>query len=327
MYNILVLGATGFIGGHIAKKAQAIGWRVHGFRRDPDSVGHLQDQEVKWFEGRLEDYPSLLEAMTGMDYVFHAAASYPGVCDPTLIQERVQTATGQMKNVIRATREAQVKRLIYTSSLTTIGSPPENEDRLADERDFYEAGTLPDNAYHEMKSAMENLALEASGVGYDIVILNPTLVLGPGDVHLSTGEILLMFARGKAKAIPPGVLNVIDVRDAAEAHINAARIGKRGQRYILGGSNYSIEEASAIFAHIAGVKAPLLTLPTWLIDVYINAGDKVPFIPFVHDHIKAYKHWQGYNCQKARKELNLKSRFLEETVRDSLKWFRNHGIS
>lgn len=326
MYDILVLGATGFIGGHIAKKAQAVGWRVHGFRRNPDSVGHLQGQKIKWFEGSLEDYPSLLQAMTGMDYVFHAAASYPGVCDPALVQQRVASATEQMKNVIRATREAKVKRLIYTSSLTTIGAPPANENRLADERDFYIPGSLPDNAYHEMKSAMENLALEASGVGYDIVILNPTLVLGPGDVHLSTGEILLMFSRGKAKAIPPGVLNVIDVRDAAEAHINAARIGKRGQRYILGGSNYSIKEAAAIIADIADVKAPVLTLPAWIMDAYINAGDKLSFIPFVHDHIKAYKHWQGYNCEKAQRELNLKSRFLEETVRDSLKWFRNHAI-
>ena len=143
MYDILVLGATGFIGGHIAKKAQSVGWRVHGFRRNPDSVGHLQGQKIKWFEGSLEDYPSLLQAMTGMDYVFHAAASYPGVCNPALVQERVASATEQMKNVIRATREAKVKRLIYTSSLTTIGAPPADENRLADERDFYQTGTYP----------------------------------------------------------------------------------------------------------------------------------------------------------------------------------------
>lgn len=327
MFDVLVLGATGFIGGHIAKKAQAVGWRVHGFRRNPDSIGHLQNQEIKWFDGSLEDYPSLLKAMIGMDYVFHAAASYPGISKPDRVEELVKISTAQMKNVIRAIREARVKRLIYTSSLTTIGSPPENETRLADERDFYVRGTLSDNGYHEMKAAMENLALEASGVGYDIVILNPTLVLGPGDVHLSTGEILLMFARGKAKFVPPGVLNVVDARDAAEAHINAARIGKRGQRYILGGSNYTIQEAAAIFADIADVKPPLMTLPTWLVDAYIKTGDTLPFIPPAHDHVRAYKHWQGYNIEKAQKELNLKSRFLEETVRDSLKWFRNQGIS
>ncbi len=326
MYDILVLGAAGFIGGHIAKKAQAVGWRVHGFRRNPESRGHLQDLDIKWFNGSLEDYPSLLQAMSGMDYVFHAAASYPEDGNPALVNTRVETAAAQMKNVIRATREAHVKRLIYTSSLTTIGLPPENENRLADERDFYIQGTMPDNSYHEMKTAMENLALEASGVGYDIVILNPTLVLGPGDVHLSTGQILVMIAQGKGKFIPPGMLNVVDVRDAAEAHINAARIGKRGHRYILGGSNYTVAEAAAIFAEIANVKPPLFTLPTWLMDAYIKAGDKLPFVPFASDHVRAYKHWQGYNIEKAEKELGLKSRFLEETVRDSLSWFKNHGI-
>ncbi len=326
MFDILVLGATGFIGGHIAKQAQAVGWRVHGFRRTPGSVGHLQNQSIKWFDGSLEDYPSLLQAMTGMDYVFHAAASYPADGNPANVEKHVKTATDQMKNVIRATREARIKRLIYTSSLTTIGSPPQNENRLADERDFYIQGSLPDNAYHETKIAMEKLALEAAGVGYDIVVLNPTLVLGPGDVHISTGEVLLMFAKGKAKVLPPGTVNIVDVRDAAEAHINAARIGKRGQRYILGGSNYPIPEAAGIIAGITDVNPPLMTLPTWLIDFYIKVGDKLPFVPFVPDHLRAYKHWQGFNLDKAQKELSLKSRFLEETVRDSIKWFINQGV-
>lgn len=326
MFDILVLGATGFIGGHIAKKAHEVGWRVHGYRRTPGSEGHLGNTPIKWFEGSLEDYPSLLEAMKGMDYVFHAAASYPSDGNPNHIEKHIQSSVNQINNVIRATREARVKRLIYTSSLTTIGNPPGNEDRLADERDFYVPGSLVNNTYHETKFAMEKIALEASEVGYDIVILNPTLVLDPGDVHLSTGEILLMFAQGKAKFSVPGVVNIIDVRDAAEAHINAARIGKRGHRYILGGSNYPIPDAAAIFADLADVKPPLFMLPTWLIDTYISVSDRIPFIPFAHDHLRAYKHWQGYDSSKAQKELKLKSRFLEETVRDSLKWFKNQGF-
>ena len=326
MVNILVLGATGFIGGHIAKKALEVGWQVHGLRRNPESTGHLKDQKINWIEGNLEDYPTLLAAMSGMNYVFHAAAIYPDDGNPANVKAHVQAASAQMKNVIRAIREAGVKRLIYTSSLTTIGLPPENENRLADERDFYQQGTLPDNGYHEMKSTMENMALEAAGVGYDIVILNPTLVLGPGDVHISTGEVLLMIARGQAKAIPSGEINIIDVRDAAEAHINAARIGKRGQRYILGGSNYTLMDAAAILADIADVKAPAITLPTKIIDLYIKAGDTFPFIPFVSDHLRSYKHWQGFNTDKAQRELSLKSRFLEETARDSLSWFRNQGV-
>jgi dihydroflavonol-4-reductase len=326
MYDVLVLGATGFIGGQIAKQALEVGWQVHGFRRDPSLVGQLDGLNINWIDGDLDDYPSLVHAMQGKEYVFHAAASYPGNGDPDQVSEIVDYSSDQMRKILRAMRETRIKRLIYTSSLTTIGLPAPGEDRLADESDHYQLGTLPDNSYYESKAAMEKIALEASGVGYDIVILNPTLVFGPGDIHLSTGEILLLIAGGKAFAVPPGEINIIDVRDAAEAHINAARIGKTGERYILGGSNYSITEAAKIITGIAGVNPPRMELPTWLIDLYIQLGDTLPFIPHPHAHVRAYHHWQGYNTSKARKELELKSRFLEETVRDSLSWYSARGV-
>ena len=326
MYNVLVLGATGFIGGHIAQKALEVGWKVSGLRRDPAATGQLKNHPINWIDGNLNDYSSLVKAMSGMDFVFHAGASYPADGKPGKIGEYVEFASQQMKNVIKATREAKIRRLVYTSSLTTIGKPGPGENRLADERDFYQFGTLPDNAYYEVKSAMENLALEAAGVGYDIVILNPTLVLGPGDIRLSSSEILLMIARGQARAIPPGVVNIIDVRDAAAAHVIAARIGKTGQRYILGGDNYSIKQAVEIIGSIADVKPPLFTIPPSLVDFYIKAADWIPFIPPAHDQIRAYSHWQGYNTNKAKKEFKFIVRFLEETARDSIKWFINEGI-
>jgi dihydroflavonol-4-reductase len=325
MTKILVLGATGFIGGHIAKKAHDEGWEVYGFRRDPQSTGHISDIQINWREGNLNDYPSLLRAMSGMDMVFHAAASYAPDGNPSNIKKLVADASLQMKNVIRAVREAEVKRLIYTSSQSTIGSPPPEEDRLADERDFYTPGSMPKNSYYEVKAAMEGLALEAARVGYNIVILNPTLVLGPGDVHLATGEIVLAIARGWGRFLPPGIINIIDVRDNAAGHINAARVGQAGQRYILGGSNYSIKEAAASIALIAGAKPPLLTIPSGLIDLYINTADKLPFIPHPPDHLRAYHTWNGYNTEKAQRDLQLPSRFLEETARDSIKWFSDHG--
>jgi len=325
MYQVLVLGATGFIGGHIAKKAQDVGWQVHGLRRDSTSIGNLQGLDITWVEGNLDDYSSLVNSMTGMDFVFHAAGFYPTDYDPKNIPQQIAYASNQMKAVVKATREAGVKRLIYTSSLTTIGLPPEIENRLADERDFYLAGSLPDNGYYEIKSAMENIALESAKVGYDIVILNPTTVFGPGDVHISTGEILLMIARGKAKAVPPGMINIIDVRDVAAAHVNAARIGKTGQRYILGGTNYSILEAATIIADIAETKSPGFILPTWILDLYIKLAAILPFIPHAPDHLTSYQSWQGYNTDKAKRELNLQSRLLEETARDSLRWFNQHG--
>ena len=325
MFKVLVLGATGFIGGHIAIKAQDVGWQVYGLRRDNTSVGHLQDRDINWIEGDLDDYQSLVTAMTGMDYVFHAAGYYPKDQDPTHTNQHIEIAGNQIKDLIRASRKARIKRMIYTSSLTTIGLPPKGENRLADETDFYTTGSLPDNGYYETKSVMEGYALEAASVGYDIVILNPTTVFGPGDVHVSTGQVLILIAQGKAKLIPPGTINIVDVRDVAEAHINAARIGKTGQRYILGGTNFTIAAAVKIIADIADTKPPGFTLSPWMIDLYIKTGDLLPFVPHAPFHLRAYQHWQGYNITKAQKELGLKSRFLEEIVRDSLSWFSKQG--
>ncbi len=325
MNKILVLGATGFIGGHIALKAEEMGYEVHGFRRNPQSQGLLEDHPIHWHNGNLEDYPSLLDAMAGMDTVFHAAASYPLDGNPDRVKDHVQAGINQMKNVIRGICEAQVNRLVYTSSLTTIGLPPQGEQRLADERDFYQQGSLPKNGYYETKIAMEKLALEAAGADCDIVILNPALVLGPGDVHLSTGEIVVAIAKGFGVAVPAGIINIVDVRDAAEGFLNAARMGRTGERYILGGNNYPVREAAAIIARTAGVSPPRVTLPNWIIDLYINLADALPFIPYPPDHLRAYKTWQGYNTEKARQELALHSRPLEETARDSIQWFKEQG--
>jgi len=325
MAKILVLGATGFIGGHIAKKALEAGWEVHGFRRRPQSQGQLAGHPIHWHHGTLENYNSLSQAMAGMDAVFHAAASYPSDGNPDHVEDHVRGGVTQMSNVIRGVQEAGVNRLVYTSSLTTIGTPPTGEDRLADEGDFYQQGSLPDNGYHEVKSAMENMALEAAGKGTRIIILNPSLVLGPGDIHLSTGEIVVAIAKGFAFAVPEGIINIIDVRDTAAAHIKAAELGRSGERYILGGKNYPVREAAETIAATAGARPPRFTLPNWVIDLYIKIADSLPFIPFPPDHLRAYQTWQGYNTEKARQELGLDPRPLEETARDSIKWFKEQG--
>ena len=326
MKNILVLGATGFIGGHIAKKALENDWHVNGFRRNPNSTGNIAENSINWISGDLDDYASLVEAMTGMDYVFHAGAWYPTDQNPKRAEGSLRQAAEQMNKVIKAAAQARIKRLIYTSSLTTIALPPAGEDRYANENDIYQLGTMPGNAYYEGKSIMEGQALEAAGAGQNIVILNPTLVLGPGDTKLSSSEILVMIAKGQAKAVPAGMINIIDVRDVAEAHINAARTGRSGQRYILGGENYQIMEAVKIITDMANVKPPLFKLSNRWIDLYIKMGDLIPFIPNAPYHLKAYQHWQGFQIEKAENELKLGRIMLEETARDSIKWFINQGV-
>lgn len=325
MFEILVLGATGFIGGHIAKAALQEGWKVRGFRRRAGSTGHLQSNKLQWIEGDLMQPASLEQAMDGVDLVFHAAAYYPNSASHHTLDQHIDTAKTEIEHIVKAAHRASIRRLIYTSSMSTIGLPPEDEDRLADERDVYKPGTLPGNAYYEVKSIMERAVHTAVDKGLNAVIVNPTAVFGPGDVHLTTGRILVAAARGRIPVVPPGTMNFVDARDVAQGQIAAARMGSTGERYILGGHNLSIPQTMKRIAEIANASPPLFTIPEAVLQAAVSLFNGIPFLS-TPDHLQAYTRWQGYNTQKAQEDLDLSPRSFAETIQDSLSWFQNHGM-
>ena len=321
--KILILGASGFIGGGIAQAALDAGWEVRGFRRNPASVGDLDGAPVEWVAGNLEDTASLRAAMHDVDIVFHAAAYYPSGTHPRQVPAVIAHARREIENVLGAVRATQVPRLVFTSTLSTIGQPPPGEDRLADEGDIYTPGSMPKNAYYECKIAMEHAVLAAEDI--DSVTLCPTAIFGPGDVHLTMGSLLIMVARGKVPAWLPGIINVIDVRDVAIAHLTAAQHGRRGERYILGGHNLTVEAALRQTARVAQVVEPRFEIPLWATRALVAMDDALPFISISGNHLRALPDWQGYNTSKAQTELGLSPRPFDETVRDALAWFRQNG--
>lgn len=323
--NVLILGATGFIGGHITKAALAEGWEVHGLRRTPGFIGHLAAEDsIEWHLGDLKNESSLRDAMRGIELVFHAAAHYPKRTQKLSVKEHVEFAEREVASVLAAASATKVQRLVYTSTLTTIGLPPPGSGRLADERDVYQPGDLPGSAYAEAKAAMERAVLEKQDE-LDVVVTNPTAVFGPGDVHLTLGRLLIAVARGYAKAWLPVEVNVVDVRDVAAAHISAAKHGITGQRYILGGHNMSLRKSLLIAARAAGVTPPKFKIPLGLINALAWLGDRLPFLPLPTNHLHGVRHWQGYNTAVAERQLGLKARPFEDTVRDALDWFRQNG--
>jgi len=324
--NVLVLGATGFIGGHIARAALELGWSVRGLRRNPDSVGDLAGLPVEWVNGDLSKPESLLSAMRDMEIVFHAAAYYPLGGRPSEVPSQVKAAKKEIAAVLEAIQNSEVRRLIYTSSLTTIGHPPAGEMRLADERDIYIPGTLAKSGYYESKIAMENMVMIAASEGMDAVVMCPTAVFGPGDVHLTLSSMLIAVANGKVPAWLPGEINVIDVRDVGAAHIAAAVDGRKGERYILGGHNFTILEALDVMAGAAAVKRPRFEIPLWVVEGLVTLGDTLPFLGISGNHMRALKYWQGYNTDKAERELGLKPRAFTETVGDALSWLDENGM-
>jgi dihydroflavonol-4-reductase len=136
------------------------------------------------------------------------------------------------------------------------------------------------------------------------------------------GQLLIAVARGFMIAWLPGEINVVDGRDVGKAHIAAVDQGRSGERYIIGGHNYSIRQALTEAARVAGVRPPRFEIPLWVLDGLVALGDIFPFIPLPSNHLRAVKLWQGYNTRKAQRELGLSPRSFDETVRDALAWFQ-----
>lgn len=323
MTRVLVLGATGFIGGHIARAANERGWRVRGLRRRSGAVGHLETTQVHWFDGDLNQPQSLAAAFEDVDVVFHAAGYYPR--DARSVPEHVERAVRQTRSVIQACREAGAPRLVYTSSLTTIGRPPAGEERLADERDHYVPGSLHRAAYYECKFAMESEVLRAAAGSLPALVVNPTAVFGPGDHHPALGAVLLAVARGWVRAWLEAEINTVDVRDVAGAQVRAAEMGAIGERTILGGHNITLRDLITLAAELAGSPPPSFRVPLWLIDAAAALTDRIPRLGLMGNHLRAARHWQGYNCEKARETFGLTPRPLENTLSDAFRWYREHG--
>jgi dihydroflavonol-4-reductase len=325
MRKALVIGATGFIGGHIARSALEANLEVYGFRRCSNRTGHLEGLPIHWVSGNLEDKETLIAAMNGIDIVFHAGGFYPKDGNPRKVLEQVGYSKEEIQNVIQAAQSSKVERVIFTSTLTTIGHPAPGENRLADERDYYIPGVLAKSGYYESKIVMERIFLDACARGFPGIVLNPTAVFGPGDVNLTMGSLLVAVARGWFIGWLPGEINVVDVRDVAAGHIAAVDRGRIGERYIIGGKNYKIREVLSLTAAAAGVKPPLFKIPLWTLQGLTIIGDLVPWLHLPSNHLRAIHLWQGYNTQKAFDELSITTRQFKTTVQDSLVWLNDRG--
>jgi dihydroflavonol-4-reductase len=318
--RVLVLGATGFIGGQIARAACEAGLDVHGLRRRAGAVGAIGDLPVTWHQGDLNDPSSMATALRGCDTLFHAAAYYPyHQRDPL---SAMRQAALEIRSVLAAAQKSGVGRLIYTSSLTTIGQPPIDGNRLADERDRYVPGSTR-NAYFEAKWVMEQEVLQAALVGLPVVALIPTAVFGPGDVKPTTGQILRDLARGR---LPAGIdvsTNFVDVRDVALAHIRAIERGEVGQRYIVGGHNLNIGQALGEAAQVIGVKPPQIIIRRSTLIRLVRLAGAIPSL--IPELARGIEYWQPLSCEKGWKTFALNPRPFADMVRDGVGWFREHG--
>ncbi len=319
----LILGGTGFIGGHIALAALAQGWMVRALRRDPSKSGLLQGQSVEWVDGDLDAPVGLEGICRDIDVVFHAAGYYPS--DSRDVSSQVAHSVQQTTNVLDLMRAGGARRLVYTSSYTTMVSPELAGDDLADERDQYPPGMLARSAYYECKIAMEQVLLNVGNKDIDTVMMNPTMVIGPGGKTEGTGSIFLALARGWGLAWLPVKLNLVDVRDVATGHVNGAVSGISGERYLLGGHNLELRQLMASVAEAAGVRGPRFRLPLGVIDLLVWLEDHIPGVSVFSNHLRALRYGPFFSNHKARQALDLHIRPLEDTILDTLESYRSRG--
>jgi dihydroflavonol-4-reductase len=314
----LVTGATGFIGSHLARELSRRGDELRLLVRRSSDLEHLADQEFERVTGDITDRRAVRRAMKGAERVFHVAGTTSMRSGDT---ERVFAVNvGGTRNVVEEALRAGVEQLVHTSSAGAVG--PARPGGTADETQSFTAGHLG-IAYINSKHEAEVEALRAAARGLSVVVVNPTFVLGPDDPSGTSNALVKRVLLRQIPFYVDGGLNIVDVRDVATGHLQASRKGKPGERYILGGRNFTIGRLFADIGRIAGIPPPPVKVPPNLTIAAINAARRVGLpVPISADEVRSAEHWWTYRSTKAKKELGFKPRPHEETLEDAVAWQR-----
>jgi dihydroflavonol-4-reductase len=240
------------------------------------------------------------------------------------VPAQVAHSLQQVSSVIRLAKAGGAHRLIYISSFTTMVPKIANLKRMVDESDWYQPGSYPGSAYYECKLSMEENLLQGAH-DLEVVSLNPTMVLGPEGKTQGTGSIFLAVARGWGIAWLPAKINIVDVRDLAQACLSAVYKGRSGERYLMGGHNTDLRSLIEEISHLANVRRPKFKVPLSVVDVLVWLEDHLPGVNVFSNHLRTIRAWPHCSIEKARRELDFKIRPLEETLVDTLQSYQKRG--
>jgi len=324
--RILVTGASGHLGYHIVKRLVLQGYKVKALIRPTSFRQHLDKLAVEICLGDVLERDSVLRACRGVDTVFHTACIYDlsSNCDSKMIRA---TAVDGTRNLLDCCAHEKPKRIIYTSSVETIGASSDKSVSLTEEDSFID---MP-YAYSRAKVEAENLCLELSKkYGLSTVICNPATIIGQDDYKLTpSNAMLLTYARLPLFYVDSGQ-SIVDVQDVAEGHILACKNGRELERYILGGDNIEIKDLLDIIKRALGKNMPSMKLGRSLfyaaafmsekLSVLTGKGETLLTIPKAK---KMYQKYNYYNSQKAMRELGYVHRSITDTLPATLSWLLN----
>ncbi|MBS35365.1 MAG: NAD-dependent dehydratase [Thiotrichales bacterium] len=324
----LVTGATGFVGSAVVRRLLDAGHDVRVLARPASRRDNLEGLSVDIVEGDLRDAESLVAAVKGCDTLFHVAADYRlWVRRPDDLYEA--NVSGSL-NLFRAAADAGVERMVYTSSVATLGL---NADGTSSTETTPVDGDEIIGHYKRSKYlAEQQVRTMAKREHLPVVTVNPSTPIGPRDLKPTpTGRVIVQAARGRIPAFVDTGLNVVHVDDVADGHLLALERGEVGERYILGGENWTLQQVLTEIAKLTGRRAPSIKLSQSMMMplVYLSEafawalhGKRAPMLTV--DGLRMSQHKMFFSSDKAISNLGYSPRNAEEAVHDAVVWFREH---
>ncbi len=322
----LVTGAAGFVGAAVARALLLEGWQVRALVRQGSDRRNLTPLAAEPMVGDLTDAASLERAVEGCEAVFHVAADYRlWAPEPHQLYRTNVDGTG---NLLDVAHRAGVRRIIYTSSVATVGLPgdgrPGTEDTPVSLADMI-------GHYKRSKFLAEERAREAAAAGVPVVIVNPSTPIGPGDVKPTpTGRIVLDAARGRTPAYVDTGLNVVHVDDVAAGHLLAFHHGRIGERYILGGEDMTLRQILTDIAALVGRSPPRIRLPhaavlpvAYVAQLYARLTGRPTRVTV--EGVRMARKRMFFSSEKAVRELGYRWRPPSDAFKDAIRWFREQG--
>ena len=324
-----VTGATGFVGSHVARALAAQGADLRLLVRSGSDLRNIQELQAERVMGDLRDAVSLKKAVAGCDVVFHVAADYRlWVRDP---DEMYRSNVEGTKAILEAARESKVRRVVYTSSVATMGF--QSNGHLANEESPVSLANMI-GPYKRSKYMAEELAIEAGKSGMDVVVVNPTTPVGERDIKPTpTGRIVVDFLKKKFPAYVDTGLNLVDVAECAQGHIAALEKGRSGERYILGGENLTLKQILDRLADITGLPSPKIKVPyvvalaTGVVDQVVTGYIRNREPRATIDAVRMGRKKMFVSSGKAEHDLGWKTVPVNAALRRAVEWFRANGYA
>lgn len=327
--KVFLTGATGFVGHHVARELQAQGADLRLLVRQSSRLDNLEGIEGERIVGDLTDPEPLLPAMKDCEALIHVAADYKlWVRDPDSMYHINVDGT---RGILRVAREAGVRRVVYTSSVATMGF--KDDGSIVDEDTPVSLSDMVGH-YKRSKFMAEFEALKAADAGQDVVILNPTTPIGPHDIKPTpTGRIIVDFLNHKFPAYMDTGLNLVDVREVARMHASAIEKGRAGERYILGGENLTLKQILDKMSTITGIPSPKFKIPPFVALAYayfeekVTAGMKGKEPRATVEEVRMARKKMFASSAKAELALGFQVMPVYQALRAAIHWFQTNGYA